>query len=131
MSTQDPIAEMLTIVRNGQIAKKDIVYVSSSGIKVAIIKVLVEEGFIKEYCIQHSNKPVIKIFLKYYCNNQPVVDQIKRISRPGLRVYKNVKNLPKEISGMGIVIISTSRGVMTIKSARKLNIGGEIICNVS
>lgn len=131
MSTQDPIADMLTIIRNGQVAKKNKVYIISSTVKVAIAQVLREEGFIQRYFIQNNAKPVLEIFLKYYQNKIPVIDNIKRISRPGLRVYKNTTKLPQVMSGMGIVIVSTSGGVMTAKKARKLNIGGEIMCYVS
>lgn len=131
MSTQDPIADMLTIIRNGQISKKNKIYVMSSTIKIAIVKVLFEEGFIKSFFVQNDIKPVLEIFLKYYQHNKPVIDSINRVSRPGLRIYKNKKNLPQILSGMGSVIISTSKGVMTAKKARELNIGGEIICYVS
>lgn len=131
MSMQDPIADMLTVIRNGQMAKKDKVCIASSTVKVAIIRVLMEEGFIHKFLNKISVTPILEIFLKYYKYNIPVIDNIKRISRPGLRVYKNVKNLPQIMSGMGIVIISTSKGVMTAKNARKLHIGGEIMCYVS
>lgn len=132
MSTQDPISEMLTIIRNGQISKKDAVYVKCSKLKVSVVKVLLEEGFIKKYFIQNSvNKPILEIFLKYYQYNKPVIENIKRISRPGLRIYKSSRKLPQVMSGMGIVIISTSKGLMTDKKARQLNLGGEIICYVS
>lgn len=132
MSTQDPISEMLTIIRNGQISGKDMVYVQCSKVKVSVVKVLLEEGFIKKYFIQNSvDKPILEIFLKYYKHNKPVIENIKRISRPGLRIYKSSQTLPQVMSGMGIVIISTSKGLMTDKKARQLNLGGEIICYVS
>lgn len=131
MNMQDPISEMLNIIRSGQIAKKDKVDVLSSSIKIAIIVVLIEEGFIKRYSVRDHNKPILEIFLKYYRYNQPVIENINRVSRPGLRVYKNKNQLPKVMSGMGIAIISTSKGVMTDKRARQLNIGGEIVCYVS
>lgn len=131
MSMQDPIANMLTVIRNGQFAKKDRVYIESSKVKVAIARVLMKEGFIKQYDIKNQLKPILEILLKYYQHNKPVIDNIKRVSRPGLRVYQNTKNLPQVMSGMGIVIISTSKGIMTDQEARKLNIGGEIMCYVS
>lgn len=131
MSMQDPIADMLNIIRNGQVVKKDKVSVLSSSIKIAIIKVLKEEGFVKEYLVIHGVKPILEIFLKYYRDNLPVIENISRVSRPGLRVYKNKNKLPVVMSGMGIAIVSTSKGMMTDKKARKLNIGGEIICYVS
>lgn len=132
MSMQDPIGDMLTVIRNGQIARKDLIHVISSTVKVSISQILMEEGFIKNYFIRsHSNKSVLEIFLKYYKNKKPVIDQIQRISKPGLRVYKNNRDLPKILSGMGIVIVSTSKGVMTVKSAKKFKIGGEIMCYVS
>lgn len=131
MSMQDPIADMLTVIRNGQVAKKDKVYVPSSTIKIAITKVLVEEGFLKDYSVLGNIKFILEISLKYYQCNKPVIDHIQRISRPSLRVYKNKDMLPKVLSGMGVVVISTSKGVMTDKKARKLNVGGEIICYVS
>lgn len=131
MSMQDPIAEMLTAIRNGQNAKKDKICVFSSVIKVAIVCVLQEEGFIKRYNVRNDKISVLEIFLKYYQKRKPVIDNIKRISRPGLRIYKKKKLLPYVMSGMGIVIISTSKGVITDKKARQINVGGEIICYVS
>ncbi|ADV33607.1 30S ribosomal protein S8 [Candidatus Blochmanniella vafra str. BVAF] len=131
MSTQDPISEMLTAIRNAQISKKDKVCLPSSSIKVAIIKVLTEEGFIKQYFVHDGIKPILEICLKYYQYNNPVIESIKRVSRPGLRVYRNKRKIPKVMSGMGVVIISTAKGVMTDKKAKRLNIGGEIICYVS
>lgn len=131
MSTQDPISEMLTSIRNAQISRKNKVCVSVSKIKLAIIKVLQQEGFIQRYFIKEDVKPILEIFLKYYQDNKPVIDNIRRISRPGLRIYKGRKYLPKVMSGMGVVIISTNQGVMTDKQAKVLKIGGEIICYVS
>lgn len=131
MSMQDPIADMLNVIRNGQVARKNKVNIISSLVKVNIIKVLIEEGFIKDYVVRNDIKPILEIFLKYYRNNLPVIDRIERVSRPGLRVYKNKNTLPIVMSGMGIAIVSTSKGIMTDKAARKLNIGGEIMCYVS
>lgn len=131
MSTQDPISEMLTAIRNGQSAKKDVVCVSSSLIKIAIVRVLKEEGFINKYNVINRKISILEIFLKYLHKRKPVIDNIKRVSRPGLRVYKKKKTLPYVMSGMGIVIISTSKGIITDKKARQINVGGEIICYVS
>lgn len=128
---QDPIADMLTTIRNGQAAKKSKVYIQFSSVKIAMIQVLMQEGFIKKFYMQNGVKPVIAVVLKYYQNNKPVIDNIRRVSRPGLRVYKNTKNLPHFMSGMGVVIVSTSKGMITAKIARKLNVGGEIMCYVS
>lgn len=131
MSTQNPISEMLNIIRSGQAAKKDRVNVSSSAIKIAIVKVLEKEGFIEKYLVRNNNKPILEIFLKYYRGNKPVIENIKCVSKPRLRVYKNKNSLPKVMSGMGVAIISTSKGVMTDKNARDLNVGGEVMCYVS
>lgn len=131
MSTQDPISNMLTVIRNGQNAKKDKVFISSSIMKVSIANILQEEGFIEKYVVKNNIISVLEIFLKYYHKKKPVIDSIKRVSRPGLRVYKKRKALPYVMSGMGIVIVSTSKGIMTDKKARQINVGGEIICYVS
>lgn len=130
MSTQDPISEMLTVIRNGQSSKKDKVCVFSSVIKIAIVRVLQEEGFIKKYNIKNEKIFILEIFLKYYHKKKPVIESIQRISRPGLRVYKRKNELPYVMSGMGIAIISTSKGIITDKKARQINVGGEIICYV-
>ncbi|WP_159714558.1 30S ribosomal protein S8 [Blochmannia endosymbiont of Camponotus nipponensis] len=131
MSMQDSIAEMLTTIRNGQISKKEKIFTPSSTMKVAIVNVLVEEGFIQKYNIKDGVKPTLEVFLKYYKKRKPVIDIIKRVSRPGLRIYKKRKELPQVMSGMGVVIVSTSKGVITDNKARQLNVGGEIICYVS
>ncbi|WHL24902.1 MAG: 30S ribosomal protein S8 [Candidatus Blochmannia vicinus] len=131
MSMQDSIAEMLTTIRNGQISKKEKICTPSSTMKIAIANVLAEEGFIKKYNIKNNVKPILEIFLKYYQKRKPVIDTIQRISRPGLRIYRKRKELPQVMSGMGIVIISTSKGIITDNKARQLNVGGEIICYVS
>lgn len=131
MSMQDPISEMLTIIRNGQSAKKDKVCVSSSIIKISIVRVLQEEGFIKGYNVKNEIITILEIFLKYYKKKKPVIERIRQISRPGLRVYKRKNALPYVMSGMGIAIVSTSKGIITDKKARQINVGGEIICYVS
>ncbi|AFA41039.1 30S ribosomal subunit protein S8 [Wigglesworthia glossinidia endosymbiont of Glossina morsitans morsitans (Yale colony)] len=129
MSLQDPIADMLTRIRNGQISKKKFIYMPSSNSKISIANVLKNEGFIESYEIKNEIKPILKLVLKYF-KGTPVIEKIKRISSPGLRIYKNKKSLPQVKSGMGIAIISTSKGIMTDKAARNLNLGGEIICYV-
>ena len=130
MSMQDPIADMLTRIRNGQTAAKKTVEIPASKIKKAIAEVLVDEGFINSYSVNEGAIPSMTIELKYY-QGRPVIDELKRVSRPGLRIYKKVDELPKVIGGLGIAVISTSKGVMTDRAARKAGHGGEIICTVS
>ncbi|AKZ65886.1 30S ribosomal protein S8 [Candidatus Palibaumannia cicadellinicola] len=130
MSMQDPIADMLTRIRNSQIAKKTTVFMPSSKFKEAIANLLQEEGFIESYQIEGKIKPKLKIVLKYF-QGKPVIESIKRISRPSLRLYKKKDALPKIMGGMGIAIISTSKGIMTDYAARQAGIGGEIICYVT
>ncbi len=127
MSIQDPISDMLTNIRNGQLSKKKNILVFYSKIKESILKILLNEGFIKNYKLIYDNK--ILIYLKYFLNN-PVISNIKRISKPSLRVYKSYNNIPVLMSGLGIFIISTSLGLLSDKQARKLKVGGEIICYV-
>lgn len=131
MSMQDPIADMLTCIRNSQSANKLYVNLTYSKIKVSIVKVLQEEGYIKNFLIEKKeNNNIIKVNLKYF-KGKSVIQQIKRISKPGLRIYKPANKIPKIMNGLGIVIISTSKGLMTDYTARKINIGGEIICYVA
>lgn len=134
MSIQDPIADMLTRIRNGQVALKQTVSMNSSKLKVAIAKVLKDEGYIIDYSVNSegelSKKPVLTVHLKYY-NNRPVIERIKRVSRPGLRIFNSVDQLPKVLDGFGIAILSTSQGLMTEKTARRLGIGGEVLCHVA
>ncbi|GAA4362217.1 30S ribosomal protein S8 [Kangiella marina] len=130
MSMQDPIADMLTRIRNGQTAAKKNVKIPASKIKKAIAEVLVDEGFISSYSVDEGAIPSMTVELKYY-QGRPVIDELKRVSRPGLRIYKKVDELPKVIGGLGIAVISTSKGVMTDRAARKAGHGGEIICTVS
>lgn len=127
MSMQDPIADMLTHIRNGQNANKTTVYTPSSKLKVAIANLLKEEGFIENYKIEGDTKPTLELVLKYF-QGKPVVENIQRISRPGLRIYKKKNALPKVMAGMGIAVVSTSKGVMTDRAARQAGLGGEIIC---
>jgi small subunit ribosomal protein S8 len=130
MSMQDPISDMLTRIRNGQAASKVSVKMPSSKQKVAIAAVLKAEGYITDFAVAGDTKPVLEVTLKYF-EGKKVIDTIKRVSRPGLRIYKGANDLPKVMAGLGIAIISTSHGVMTDRAARKASIGGEIICYVS
>lgn len=127
----DTIADMLTRIRNALIAKHDTVDVPCSTIKKAIADILVEEGYIKEYTVvEEGLVKTIRIKLKYGPNKQRVIVGIKRISRPGLRVYARKDEIPKVLNGMGIAILSTSRGIMTDREARKLGVGGEVLAYV-
>ena len=131
MSMSDPIAGMLTIIRNGQMINKTFVCTDMSRTKESILKVLKEEGYILDFEVKdiENNKKRLKIKLKYF-QGKPVISNIKRISKPSLRIYKSKNDLPKVLNGLGVAIVSTSKGVMTASAARKLNFGGEIICTV-
>ena len=122
----DPIADMFTRIRNGQSAAKTAVTMPSSKLKVAIANLLKEEGYISEYSVEAGVKPELTVELKYF-EGKEVIESIKRVSRPGLRVYKGAQELPKVLAGMGIAIVSTSKGLMTDRAARSAGIGGEII----
>lgn len=130
MSMQDPIADMFTRIRNSQRSNKLLVAMPSSNLKLAISNVLKKEGYIQDYNVQGIIKLELKIILKYF-QGKGVIEHIQRISRPSLRIYKDKNNLPKVISGLGIAIISTSKGVITDQEARQLGLGGEVICYVS
>jgi len=130
MSMSDPIADMLTRIRNGQSASKVEVSMPASNMKQSIAKVLKDEGYITDYTVSEGAKAEMSVSLKYH-NGKPVIDTIQRMSRPGLRVYKNKDELPSVLNGLGIVIISTSTGMMTDRAARAAGIGGELICSVS
>jgi len=127
---QDPISDMLTRIRNGQAASKVSVKMPSSKQKVAIATVLKAEGYIEDFAVAGDTKPELEVTLKYF-EGKKVIDTIKRVSRPGLRIYKGANDLPKVMAGLGIAIVSTSQGVMTDRAARNASIGGEIICYVS
>ena len=130
MSMSDPISDMLTRIRNGQSARKVTVTMPSSTVKVAIANVLKDEGFIDDCAVdKDGSKTNLSITLKYYMG-EPVISKLKRVSRPGLRIYKNVDDLPKVIGGMGVAIISTSKGVMSDRAARAGGHGGEVLCTV-
>jgi small subunit ribosomal protein S8 len=126
----DPIADMLTRIRNAQSAGKVDVTMPSSKAKLAIAGVMKEEGYITDFGVSSDAKPNMTVTLKYY-QGSPVIDKMKRVSRPGLRIYKNKDELPKVLNGLGIAIISTSAGVMTDKKARTEGRGGEVICTIS
>lgn len=124
----DPIADMLTRIRNAQMARKQFTKMESSRLKVAIANVLKEEGYIDSYSVINENsKSTLEILLRYYAG-KPVIENIKRISKPGLRIYKSSKDLPNVMNGLGTAIVSTSQGVMTQNKARELGIGGELLC---
>jgi small subunit ribosomal protein S8 len=127
----DPVADMLTRIRNGQMAGHSKVNMPSSKLKLALAKVLTEEGFISTFSIKEDEgKAELSVDLKYF-DGKPVIDMIKRVSRPGLRVYKNKDELPNVIGGLGIAVISTSKGIMTDRDARQAGVGGEVICYVA
>lgn len=126
----DPISDMLTRIRNAQSAGKIDVTMPSSKAKLAIADVMKEEGYITDYAVSTQARPELTITLKYY-QGSPVIEELKRVSRPGLRIYKNKDELPKVLNGLGVAIISTSAGVMTDKKAREEGRGGEVICTIS
>jgi small subunit ribosomal protein S8 len=126
----DPIADMLTRVRNGQAARKKVVEMPASKTKLAIAQLLKAEGYILDYSVSAEIKPVLEIVLKYY-QGKAVIADIKRVSRPGLRIYKPKEKLPKILGGLGIAIVSTSKGLMTDRRARAEGYGGEVLCVVS
>ena len=130
MSMQDPIADMLTRIRNGQAANKVAINMPSSKLKVAIANVLAAEGYIESVKVLEGAKPELEITLKYF-QGKPVVESIQRVSRPGLRIYKRKDELPKVMGGLGVAVTSTSKGVMTDRAARQAGLGGEIICYVA
>ena len=126
---QDPIADLLTRIRNAQLAGHEDVDVPHSKLKVEIVRVLQEEGYINSYQVVEGTRRVVQIALKY-SKGVPVIEEIKRISRPGLRIYKNSDSVPSINGGLGIAIVSTNRGVMTDRKARKDGVGGEVLCTV-
>ncbi|WP_031568309.1 30S ribosomal protein S8 [Rheinheimera texasensis] len=126
MSLQDPVADMFTRIRNGQAAKKVAVKMPSSKLKVAIAKVLKDEGYIEDFAVSADVKAELEVTLKYF-QGKSVIETIDRVSRPGLRIYKKRGELPKVMGGLGVAIVSTSKGLMTDRAARKVGIGGEII----
>ena len=130
MSMQDPVSDMLTRIRNSQARGKQSVSMPSSKLKANIAKVLEDEGYISGFDVQAEDaKPVLSIELKYF-NGKPVIETLKRVSRPGLRIYKAAGELPEVNGGLGVSIVSTSKGLMTDRAARAAGIGGEIVCSV-
>ena len=131
MSVSDPIADMLTRIRNAIMARHDYVPVPASRMKLSIARILKEEGFIKDYEVLRG-KPdrIIKIYLKYDDKNEPAISELKRVSKPGLRVYVQRNEIPRLYGGLGIALISTSKGVKTGQQARHQGIGGELLCYV-
>lgn len=131
MSMTDPVADMLTRIRNAQMAEKVSVAMPSSKIKVAIASVLKDEGYIDDFAVRDTEgKAQLDLALKYYAGN-PVIGRIERVSRPGLRVYKGKDELPRVLDGLGVAIVSTPKGVMTDRKARASNVGGEVLCIVA
>ncbi|MDR0577900.1 MAG: 30S ribosomal protein S8 [Candidatus Accumulibacter sp.] len=131
MSMSDPISDMLTRIRNAQLANKAMVTMPSSKVKVAIVKVLKDEGFVEDFAVrENAGKPTLEIGLKYYAG-RPVIERIDRISSPGLRIYRGANEIPRVMNGLGVAIVSTPKGVMTDRSARASNMGGEVLCIVA
>ena len=131
MAMSDPIADMLTRIRNAQLAEKASVSMPSSKVKVAIAAVLKEEGYVEKFVVnQADGKPVLDIELKYYAG-RPVIERIERVSKPGLRIYKGFEDIPRVMNGLGVAIVSTPKGVMTDRKARASKVGGEVLCIVA
>ncbi|MBU3643805.1 MAG: 30S ribosomal protein S8 [Candidatus Methylopumilus sp.] len=131
MSMSDPIADMLTRIRNAQSTNKATVAMPSSKVKRAIAAVLKDEGYIEDFAVQeNAGKPELTIHLKYYAG-QPVIEMIDRVSRPGLRIYRGSNEIPKVMNGLGVTIVSTSKGVMTDRKAQAAGVGGEVLCVVA
>jgi small subunit ribosomal protein S8 len=131
MSMSDPIADMLTRIRNAQAVEKAIVSMPSSKLKIAIAQVLKDEGYIDGFAVRDdSGKAQLEIALKYYAG-RPVIERIERVSRPGLRVYKGRDSIPQVMNGLGVAIVTTPKGVMTDRKARQTGVGGEVLCYVA
>jgi len=130
MSMSDPIADMLTRIRNAQSVNKSTVVMPSSKLKVAIARVLKDEGYIENFSVSQGSKPELNIELKYYAG-RPVIEKIERVSRPGLRIYRGKGEIPTVMNGLGVAIVSTSHGVMTDRKARATGVGGEVLCIVA
>ena len=131
MSMSDPIADMLTRIRNAQQSERQLVAMPASKVKSAIAQVLKDEGYIEDFAVRElEGKPTLEIGLKYYAG-KPVIEKIERVSRPGLRIYKPKDDLPKVMNGLGVARVSTSRGVMTDRKARATGVGGEVLCIVA
>ncbi len=128
MQITDTIADLLTRIRNASAAKHETVEIPTSNIKKSIVQILLDEGYIRKFIVTEDGKQgMIKIFLKYTEDKRPVITGLKRVSKPGLRIYSNVEEMPRVMKGLGIALISTSKGVMTDRRARKENVGGEVL----
>ena len=131
MQITDPVADMLTRIRNASSAKHDTVDVPASNLKKSIAQILLDEGYIKSFeLVDNGNQGVIRITLKYLAKKQPVLTGLRRVSKPGLRVYAGADEMPRVLKGLGIAIVSTSKGVMTDKKAREAHVGGEVLAFV-
>ncbi len=131
MAMADPISDFLTQIRNANMVFKEKVELPSSRLKEAIASILKREGYIRNYrVIEHKKKPVLRVYLKYGPNRERVITNMKRVSRPSLRVYAGVSQLPRVLGGLGIAIVSTPRGLLTDSEARRQNVGGEVLCEV-
>ncbi len=131
MTMSDPIADMLTRIRNAQMAQHAYVLVPSSKIKKAIAKILVDEGYVKQVeNVESKPQSMLRLWIKYDAEKRPVITGLRRVSKPGRRTYQGKGNIPWVLSGMGIAIVSTSRGLLTDRQARRLGVGGEVICEV-
>ncbi len=130
MSMSDPIADMLTRIRNAQMVEKPSVEMPASKLKVAIAQVLRDEGYIDGFTVTGDAKPQLQIALKYYAG-RPVIERLERVSRPGLRIYKGRHDIPQVMNGLGVAIVTTPRGVMTDRKARAAGVGGEVLCFVA
>ena len=131
MAMTDPIADMLTRIRNAQGSEKQSVAMPASRLKASIAQVLKDEGYIEDFALrENEGKPQLEISLKYYAG-KPVIEKLERVSRPGLRIYRGKTEMPNVMNGLGVAIVSTSRGVMTDRKARGLGVGGEVLCIVA
>lgn len=130
MSLSDPIADMLTRIRNAQGAGREVVEIPSSKMKTEIVRILKREGFIRDFSIEGGDKKVLRLYLKYNEESEPAIRGLKRESRPGLRTYTSKKDMPKALGGLGVMVLSTSKGILTDRDARKQNVGGEVLCSI-
>ncbi|MBI2954216.1 MAG: 30S ribosomal protein S8 [Chloroflexi bacterium] len=131
MSVTDPIADMLTRIRNAIMARHESTLVPASRMKIAIARILKEEGFIRDFeILKDAPQKTLKVYLSYTGKKEPVLGGLRRVSRPGLRVYAKSREMPRVLGGLGIAIVSTPRGIMTAQQARRMNLGGEVICYI-
>ncbi len=131
MTLSDPIADMLTRIRNANMVRKDYVDIPASKIKVAIARTMKDEGYVKYYkVIRDKKQGILRVFLKYGANNEPIIHGLTRVSKPGIRRYVSKDEIPKVLGGLGITVLSTSRGVLTGQECKRVRIGGEILCTI-